>query len=440
MKITRLKIKNLHGHINYNINFNDNITFLYGDNGCGKTTILNIMTNIITGKIYELFRYNFEEIVLCYISTKNNKREKITITYDENENINLVFLGETVSMEIQNYKFMNRNVDEIENVERFYFSEYPVLKEIRDTFNYIYLPLNRNGTIMADSYNMRYRKMTPSNYANSRNRFSNNIDSALLDVQALVSSAYSKENFTLKHISEEFSDEILKSFLDVENITSMGQIIKYVKSLDAKSIRTIQSDYVKVLKTINKWNNNTEMKINSFFDSLINDIDNSKNDSNGIAVELFFKLSELSKITNIIVKAEATESSKKKAQQPIENFINTVNGFISSNSNEKMIYIEDDGTLYLKTEYNKRINIQNMSSGEKQIVTFFAYLIFGLETTNQSIFIVDEPELSLHLNWQRKFIDAIMSINQNVQLIFATHAPEIIGRHRDKAIKLIPRV
>ena len=159
-----------------------------------------------------------------------------------------------------------------------------------------------------------------------------------------------------------------------------------------------------------------------------------------LTIELLFKLSELTKITNIIKKAENTEQSKKKAKQPIENFLNTVNSFICNNDNGKSIRMEYDGTLYLMTEYNKKLDINSLSSGEKQIITFFAYLIFGLETTNQSIFIVDEPELSLHLSWQRKFIDAIMAINKNVQLIFATHAPEIIGKHRDKAIKLIPNV
>ena len=93
----------------------------------------------------------------------------------------------------------------------------------------------------------------------------------------------------------------------------------------------------------------------------------------------------------------------------------------------------------LKTASNKKISIHDLSSGEKQIITFFAYLIFGLPNTNQSIFIVDEPELSLHLNWQRKFVDSIMSINKSVQLIFATHSPEMIGRHRNKAVKLMPK-
>ena len=151
-----------------------------------------------------------------------------------------------------------------------------------------------------------------------------------------------------------------------------------------------------------------------------------------------FKLSELTKITNIISKAEKIEQTKKKVRQPIEDFLNTVNGYIQSNNGEKQVGIDSDGTIYLKTNQGNKVNIQNLSSGEKQIVTFFAYLIFGLQTSNQSIFIVDEPELSLHLNWQRKFVDSILSINDNVQLIFATHAPEMIGRHRDKAVKLIP--
>ena len=90
------------------------------------------------------------------------------------------------------------------------------------------------------------------------------------------------------------------------------------------------------------------------------------------------------------------------------------------------------------TSQKNKVDIHHLSSGEKQIVTFFAYLIFGLQNTNQSLFIVDEPELSLHLYWQRLFVDTILEINPDIQLIFATHAPEIIGKHRDKAVELIP--
>ena len=63
-------------------------------------------------------------------------------------------------------------------------------------------------------------------------------------------------------------------------------------------------------------------------------------------------------------------------------------------------------------------------------------MIFGVNDRKNGIFIVDEPELSLHLTWQKLFIEQTLKINNNIQLIFATHSPEIVGRHRDKMYKL----
>ena len=50
---------------------------------------------------------------------------------------------------------------------------------------------------------------------------------------------------------------------------------------------------------------------------------------------------------------------------------------------------------------------------------------------------MDEPEASLHLAWQNKFVPSILKINKDIQLIFATHSPELIGRYTDKAVKLV---
>ena len=54
---------------------------------------------------------------------------------------------------------------------------------------------------------------------------------------------------------------------------------------------------------------------------------------------------------------------------------------------KKEIYIDTEGQVLLKTPYNNKIDLIQLSSGEKQIVTFFAYLIFGLSDTKQSLFI-----------------------------------------------------
>ena len=77
-----------------------------------------------------------------------------------------------------------------------------------------------------------------------------------------------------------------------------------------------------------------------------------------------------------------------------------------------------------------------MSSGEKQIFIIFASLIFGLKNNKSGIYIIDEPEASLHLKWQREFVSSILEINPNIQLIFATHSPEIVGRYTNYMRKL----
>ena len=79
LKIKEFIIEKLHGYIDYDIKFNDDVTFLYGENGCGKTTVLNIITSIITGKIYELSKYQFGFISLSYSSQRSNPLEFIYI-------------------------------------------------------------------------------------------------------------------------------------------------------------------------------------------------------------------------------------------------------------------------------------------------------------------------------------------------------------------------
>ena len=74
-----------------------------------------------------------------------------------------------------------------------------------------------------------------------------------------------------------------------------------------------------------------------------------------------------------------------------------------------------------------------MSSGEKQIIITFASYIFGIEDYASGIYIVDEPEASLHLEWQSMFVESLLKTKKKIQLIFATHSPELIGKYQDKS-------
>ena len=445
LKIKRLLIDKLYGNYNYDVSFNEDITFLYGENGCGKTTILNIITKIITGRVYELTEYQFNKIRLDYQQTDETKIESIEIVNLETHFILNVFdTGNDIrlnEMELREYRDPEIKYD----IEKYYFNKYEILDQIRNLFNYLFLPLNRTGNINGDSMGFNdYVRYTRARIGYSEERIPTvfDFDFSIRNVKYLVKKANNKVNFKLNKISESFNDQILKSFLDVESIPEIRSILDDKMSLDREAILKTKEDYTTVLKNMKLWDDDVRNKIDSFFNSLLEDIYSNEKDS--VDTDIFktiFEISEFKKIRDIIKKAENNENAKKKVQQPITDFLKTVNSFIQSENKNKKVYINyEDGELYLQTQFEKKISIEHLSSGEKQIVTFFAYLIFGLEETKQSIFIVDEPELSLHLSWQREFVSSVLNINQDIQLIFATHAPEIIGKNIDKAVKLIPEL
>ena len=65
-----------------------------------------------------------------------------------------------------------------------------------------------------------------------------------------------------------------------------------------------------------------------------------------------------------------------------------------------------------------------LSSGEKQMLVILLTVL--VQDNKPSILFMDEPEISLHLDWQRKLIQYIKELNPNVQIILATHSPGII--------------
>ena len=66
MKIVGFKIQALYGFFDYNVALNKDLTFIYGENGSGKTTVLNMLDHVVSGEIYKLFKYNFKNITIFY--------------------------------------------------------------------------------------------------------------------------------------------------------------------------------------------------------------------------------------------------------------------------------------------------------------------------------------------------------------------------------------
>ena len=78
------------------------------------------------------------------------------------------------------------------------------------------------------------------------------------------------------------------------------------------------------------------------------------------------------------------------------------------------------------------ISSDRLSAGEKQMLSFVCYNAFYRD----SIFFIDEPELSLHADWQRQLFSILQRQQSTNQFIIATHSPFIYGKYPDKEVEI----
>ena len=84
-----------------------------------------------------------------------------------------------------------------------------------------------------------------------------------------------------------------------------------------------------------------------------------------------------------------------------------------------------------------KFDINELSSGEKQL--FLRTLAIKMLNPENSIILIDEPELSLHPKWQQKIVDVYRKIGKNNQIIIATHSPHILGSVKKENIMLLDK-
>lgn len=101
---------------------------------------------------------------------------------------------------------------------------------------------------------------------------------------------------------------------------------------------------------------------------------------------------------------------------------------ISKDENSMPIFTDSSG---------KKFGINELSSGEKQL--FLRTLAIKMLEPENSIIMIDEPELSLHPKWQQKIVDVYRKIGRNNQIILATHSPHILGSVEKKNIILLEK-
>ena len=89
-----------------------------------------------------------------------------------------------------------------------------------------------------------------------------------------------------------------------------------------------------------------------------------------------------------------------------------------------------DPEIMVETDDQKNIGLTSLSSGEKHVLWIFIEALLAEDNT----LLIDEPEMSLHVDWEKSLVPDIQQLNPNVQLILATHSVEIMADVADSNI------
>lgn len=127
----------------------------------------------------------------------------------------------------------------------------------------------------------------------------------------------------------------------------------------------------------------------------------------------------------VVLDIDEIERRIEQAEEPRRRLAELISSFFSKGKTIKF-----SNTGLLAEVDGKQIPIASLSSGEKQLVRILIEVIIA----EDNVIIIDEPELSMHIDWQRNLISAMRTVNPDVQIIMATHSPDIMENVSDECI------
>ena len=434
-QISRFKILGLHGVKSIDLRFQDNTLILVGENGTGKTTVLHLLYYLLSGQWSAIAKYQFDSLEIT-IGGKEH-----TLNYSDFE-ASLQRINERMLSRLPT-NIRHRVIMLLEHTEGRLVV--PELEMLCDQYD---IPLHY---LLSEIYPFeRPRKVKPSRLIKTMKAIQGSLGSQLLYLPTyrrieqelnLIFKGLDEREFKVRRrmLASRRKDETYVELVEFgmkdvesairdtrddldrfarENLNNLtfsylGDIVeqKY-QSVDLRPIRKADP------KTIDNILNRIQEPVLSqenkqHLSNIIQPVkDGAKTDVHSQVICHYF--------TKLMAFHDDLETKEAK----IVNFCDACNDYMvdkefqynTSNFSFRII-------LDSLNEPDREIELQNLSSGEKQIVSLFSHLY--LSGGKKYFVLIDEPELSLSVDWQRKFVSDIRKADFCSGLVAVTHSPFI---------------
>lgn len=422
------EIKKIFGVQSYKFSFEDMVTILISENGCGKTTIISLLIGALKGDSNKLRSIPFESITLFFENENVTIYKKDIGMYKSKEEQRELL--ETIRPYISSFEYEMIRKSLIRNSKLFERDITQILKKIEpvlpDSLRYEfvnkYFVSEFENEKLAEKY-LKIRKLLSDDiiYLPTYRRIEEDIESLGINIEGVhsISSRYKAAtiNFGINDVEEAINKltEKLKDDAMREYSNMNGEILDELLMNEISGTKSVDEAKLKVI--IGRIGRN---KIR-YHEELFNFINGS------------YKIENVEFLNYYLTKLIRIYDKQKPIDEKIKNYINVCNNYLV---NIEFHYDEVMAEVKLRNKHTKQnINYSNLSSGEKQILSIFAKLY--LDENNQSIIIIDEPELSLSLTWQRKLLPDIIKSRKCSLLIATTHSPFVFqNEYFDRAKEL----
>lgn len=444
--VKSIKIEGLFEMFDYNVEYPtaENVLIITGPNGFGKTQVLNIIFNLFNRKFLFFNKLVFSKITICLsndikiIIDKTNKVkteqleliiENIEIENQVDEKRELKFIFFENDQVIESFNYSNEISDNlIKMIDRFLPVHRIAPDKWIDRRNDQIVELDELLTYYADQLPAEFSKNLLRIDSKRANEILDSINVHLIREQRLFKKVPNpernyrseREQTIMIETIQTYADELKKLIIDRTQqsfFISQNLDSTYPNRLISEKSTVSKDEYderfAKLTKKLEKLTRNglyeSEQKVLSY----------SADDSKALLVYLNDLEQKLSVFDELLEKLEL--------------FTNILN---ERRFTYKSIAIDREKGFYFRTNNGKKLELNELSSGEQHEVVLLYELIF--KTKSGILVLIDEPEISLHISWQKEFLDDLLRIIriQDFQVLIAAHSPSIINDRWDLVYNL----